>query len=260
MMRILLILLVFQSAWAQTPELNVKVVDFALKNLDTKVGKGICWELVYEALAANKATLGDTVCYQEAKPGDIYIEGSTAALLNGYAKLEDFKKEYGKYFGFKYFERMAKGRDSIPNIELLGSEKGHIAIVYKVLGNGKFLMLEQNVGKNKRQSRVVISKYEAANYWFDDKKSKPILGINRTLMRPAYGTITQEMVAYFGMGKVSWMTRYIKLPLVDMYNLFTRPFLKEYDPYAPQPGYLLGDLLNLSNLVSDTWSCEDPGP
>ena len=60
MMRVLLILLVFQSAWAQTPELNVKVVDFALKNLDRKVGKGVCWELVYEALAANKATFTDT--------------------------------------------------------------------------------------------------------------------------------------------------------------------------------------------------------
>ena len=160
MMRVLLILLVFQSAWAQTPELNVKVVDFALKNLDTKVGKGICWELVYEALAANKATLGDTVCYQEAKPGDIYSQGSTAALLNGYAKLEDFKKEYGKYSGSRYYERVAKGRDSVPNIELLGFEKGHVAMVYKVLGDGKFLMLEQNMGKNRRQKRSLCGRWK----------------------------------------------------------------------------------------------------
>ena len=258
MRTVLCLFCMLSTVSAQTPELNVKLVDYALSHLDQKVGHGVCWELAYQSLVANHATLGDSVCFQEARPGDIYVHGNVLALQNGYAKLEDFREEY-KESTEGVYEQIARGRDSVPNVEVFGFSTGHIAILYKVLGNGQFLMLEQNVSGSRRKSRVVITQYDIDNLWFGDKKSKPILAWNRVFIRPVYGKITQDMVQYIGIEEVSWYSKHIGFPLYALWSRISNVFSKAYDPYAPQPGYLLGDFVDLSNLTNEKWSCEEPG-
>lgn len=210
MIRILFILLLFQPAWAQTPELNVKLVDYALSYLDQKVGKGVCRELVYEGLVAIGATMGDTVCIDELKPGDIYYTCGAVSVINGYSTLEDYR-EIDTLFAYEVFKKAAKGRDSIPNILLLGSFP-HIAIVYKVLGDGRFMVLEQNVGKNLRQSRVVISTVDH-NAIQAKGKTIPLEDVWAHFIRPRAGVFDYEgeiesprlsMVSVWWNGLISW--------------------------------------------------------
>ena len=210
MIRILFILLFFQPAWAQTPELNVKLVDYALSHLDQKVGHGVCRELVYEGLASVGATMGDKVCIDEVKPGDIYITSGVRSVINGYSTLEDYRK-IDTLFAYEVFTKAAKGRDSIPNILLLGYFP-HIAIVYKVLGDGRFMVLEQNVGKNLRQSRVVISTVDH-NILEWEGKTIPMEDIWADFLRPRAGVFDYEgeiesprlsMVSVWLYGLISW--------------------------------------------------------
>jgi hypothetical protein len=62
---------------AATSDLNMKVLEFAQKNLGKQVGNGQCWTLAAEALAyagaqpANGYVFGDVVALSQAEPGDI---------------------------------------------------------------------------------------------------------------------------------------------------------------------------------------------
>jgi hypothetical protein len=198
------------TAWAQTPELNVKLVDYALSHLDQKVGHGVCRELVYDGLVAIGATMGDTVCIDELKPGDIYLTGGAISVINGYSSLEDYR-EIDTLFANEVFKKAAKGRDSIPNILLLGSFP-HISIVYKVLGDGRFMVLEQNVGKNLRESRVVISTVDHNSFSYKGV-SRPVVDIFAHFIRPKAGVFDYEgeiksprlsMVSVWWNGLISW--------------------------------------------------------
>lgn len=112
---------------AQSRNLNERIVDVAVCKMNTKVGNGVCWKFVHQVLQEAKATITTPLENADIKPGDIFYT-----------------------LGFYQF----KGTYDSTVIEGLDA---HIAIVYKVLGNNKYMIINQNsLGKRKR-SRVVIS-------------------------------------------------------------------------------------------------------
>ena len=234
------------TAWAQTPELNVKLVDYALSHLDQKVGHGVCRELVYDGLVAIGATMGDTVCLSEVKPGDIYFTGGEMTVVNGYSTLEDYRK-VDTLFAYEEFKRAAKGRDSIPNLVGLALYS-HISIVYKVLGDGRFMVLEQNAGKNLRESRVVISA-EDLNSFVYKGVSRPVVDIYAHFIRPKDGVFDYE--------------NKIATPRLQMVGIYLSGlFSLRHDPFKLKFKYFnqLGDSYYGSFSIPGSWKCEESEP
>ena len=119
-----LALFISSSIKAQdTSIINNKIVSFCEKHIGKKVGRGECWDLAKEALDFAKATwtppydFGKTTLpNKEVLPGDII-------------QFENVKIVYPD-----------KSWKEFPH---------HTAIVYKVLGPGKYVIAEQNVNNKK---------------------------------------------------------------------------------------------------------------
>jgi len=236
---VIFLIAIFQSSMAQTPELNFRVVDYALKNLDQKVGKGVCRELVYKALEASNAIMGDTICFDEVKPGDIYLPATKIAILNGYSTAEDYRALDSVYGYYKY-NHNSYGRDSIPNIPVMFFS-AHIAIVYKVLEDGKIMILEQNTKRSIRQSRVVISTRDLKTF-SESGKDFQIVNLNAHFIRPKPG-------------KIDYKKAVGKMGLYIIKNHLSSPFARKFDSIEFALNYL-GDFY-INNPFYGFGNCEE---
>lgn len=112
---------------AQTPELNERILDAAVCKMNTKVGNGLCWRFVHKVLQESDATITTPLDGSEVKPGDIFY-------TLGFYK-----------FSGTFDSTIIEGLDA------------HIAIVYKVLGENRYMIINQNVTGKRKQSKVVIT-------------------------------------------------------------------------------------------------------
>lgn len=106
-----------------TSIVNIKIVSFCEKHIGKKVGQGECWDLAKEALNFAKASWRPPYEFgkiiqpnKEVLPGDI-IQFEKVKII--------------------YPDKSWKG---LPH---------HTAIVYKVLGPGKYIIAEQNANNKK---------------------------------------------------------------------------------------------------------------
>jgi hypothetical protein len=104
------------------PELNRKILNYVDKVIGTKVDRGECWDLAYQALTQNHAQWDGKFVYgKEVNPlKDIIYPGD----------LIQFYKVKIKY--------------TIGNTVTTEVMEQHTAIVYKVLGKGIFQLAHQN--------------------------------------------------------------------------------------------------------------------
>ena len=113
--------------FAQNPALNERILDAAVCKMNIKVGNGICWQFVHKVLQESSATISTPLENGVVQPGDIFYT-----------------------LGFYQFS----GTDDNTMVEGLDA---HIAIVYKVLGNNRYMIINQNSQRKRRYSKVVIT-------------------------------------------------------------------------------------------------------
>ena len=123
---IILLSLPFTAA-TQSSKLNERILDAAVCKMNTKIGNGLCWRFVHKVLQEADATISVPLNGEEIIPGDIFYTP-----------------------GFYQF----KGTFDSTIIEALDA---HIAIVYKVLGDNRYMILNQNTRGSKKRSTVVIT-------------------------------------------------------------------------------------------------------
>lgn len=132
------------SAFAQQVDINDHILDVAVCKMNTKVGNGVCWRFVHKVLQEANATITTPLESGAVKPGDIFY------TLGFYR------------FSGTNDSTVVKGLDA------------HVAIVYKVLGNNRYMVINQNSLGKKRRSRVVITTLDlnedyntvSRGYWF----------------------------------------------------------------------------------------------
>lgn len=124
----LILLLLPTLIYSQAP--NEDIVTNLLAKQDTKIGNGICRALVETVLEEEEATIYAKDTVDQPIPGDVF-------LTHGFYKLIDMET-YG----------------------LLDGIGPHVAFVYKVLGNGKYLIIDQNAQDKRRLSKVTIRKID----------------------------------------------------------------------------------------------------
>ena len=117
----------------EIPTLNVGVLKFVKSKINKKVGRGECWDLAAEALE-----------FVDAKWNKEYIFGqevdpNTDCIFAGdIIQFEDVKLKYIK--------------DEVTYHEMM---LHHTAIIYQVLGTGKYKLAHQNI--RTRNNRVEIT-------------------------------------------------------------------------------------------------------
>ncbi|MBN4072228.1 hypothetical protein JYT14_00710 [Flavobacteriales bacterium AH-315-E23] len=95
--------------------------------MNTKVGNGVCWKFVHKVLQEANATISTPLKDGDVKPGDIFYT-----------------------LGFYQFK-------GTPDSTVVEGLDPHVAIVYKVLGDNKYLIINQNSTGKRKRSRVVLS-------------------------------------------------------------------------------------------------------
>jgi hypothetical protein len=129
-------------------ELNDKINEYINKVMNTKVGRGECWDLAQEALDLNMADWTRPVTFgrplnperDEIKAGDII-----------------------QFRSVKITEHLPNG---VTKYETLG-DPDHTALVYKVLGKKHYTLVHQNVRGNRSviKGDINLTKVTSGNYW-----------------------------------------------------------------------------------------------
>lgn len=112
------------------PPLNKKVLEFVDDNMDKKVDRGECWDLAYKSLMFAGAHMEDTYVF-----GKEVFPGKDKIYPGDILQMWDVKYTWG------------------------GSTSQHTAVIYEVLGDGKYKTAEQNVGNVRK---VMIRDFDVA--------------------------------------------------------------------------------------------------
>ena len=105
---------------------NEDIVSNLLSKQNTKIGNGICRALVEKVLEEEGATIYAKDTVDTPIPGDVF-------LTHGFYKSTDMV----------YYDQL----------EGIGA---HVAFIYKVLGNDKYLIIDQNAQGKRKTSQVTI--------------------------------------------------------------------------------------------------------
>lgn len=129
-------------------ELNGKIIEYANNMMGTTVGCGECWDLIQEALDKNLADWTRPTSYgrllnpetDEIKAGDII-----------------------QFRSLKITEHLPGG---VTKRETIG-EPDHTAIIYKTLGNKRYILAHQNVNGKRSvlKGEVNLTKITSGKYW-----------------------------------------------------------------------------------------------
>ena len=140
--------------------LNESIITNLLSKENTKVGNGVCRTLVIRVLEEEGATIYAKDTVDSPQPGDVFLT-----------------------FGF--YSATDKGH--YEELEGIGE---HVAFVYRILGNDKYLIIDQNAQGKRRKSKVTIREIDLSiisttrnyGYWFIrpvpgeiDKKTKDLI-------------------------------------------------------------------------------------
>lgn len=127
------------------PPLNAQIIQFVNNNIGKQVGRGECWDLAAQALEFGKAQHPDTYIF-----GD---ELSTRETI--YA---------GDIIQFENCRIETEGKDG--QFVIISLEH-HTAIIYDILGNGKYVIADQNndfSGKKVGISTIDLSNVSSGSF------------------------------------------------------------------------------------------------